>query len=52
MRTTPCSEIWASLCFNGYQEQTLETRLGTLDRRIPKLRTGSNLPISLEPRKE
>ena len=36
---------------NGYRERTLETRLGTLDLRIPKLRTGSYLPSFLEPRK-
>jgi len=36
---------------NGYRERTLETRLGTMDLRIPKLRTGSYLPSFLEPRK-
>ena len=36
---------------NGYRERTLETRLGTMDLRIPKLRTGSYLPSFLEPRR-
>ncbi|MEQ9587264.1 MAG: IS256 family transposase [Parvibaculaceae bacterium] len=36
---------------NGYRERTLETRLGTMELRIPKLRTGSYLPSFLEPRK-
>jgi len=36
---------------NGYRARTLETRLGTLDLRIPKLRSGSYFPSFLEPRK-
>jgi transposase-like protein len=36
---------------NGYRERELETRLGTLELRIPKLRTGSYFPSFLEPRK-
>jgi len=36
---------------NGYRERALETRLGTLDLKIPKLRTGSYFPSFLEPRK-
>lgn len=36
---------------NGYRERTLDTRLGTLNLKIPKLRTGSYLPGFLEPRK-
>ena len=36
---------------NGYRERTLDTRLGTLDLRIPKLRSGSYFPSFLEPRK-
>ena len=36
---------------NGYWERELETRLGTLELRIPKLHTGSYLLIVLEPRK-
>ena len=36
---------------NGYRERTLETRLGALDLKIPKLRTGSYFPSFLEPRK-
>jgi putative transposase len=37
---------------NGYRDRTLDTRLGTLQLRIPKLRTGpSYFPPFLEPRK-
>ncbi|MDO8863235.1 IS256 family transposase [Haliea sp. E1-2-M8] len=36
---------------NGYRERTLETRIGTMELRIPKLRTGSYLPSFIEPRK-
>src|SRR5918911_1403406 len=36
---------------NGYRDRTLETRLGTLQLRIPKLRQGSYFPPFLEPRK-
>ena len=36
---------------NGYRERPFETRLGSLDLRIPKLRTGSYLPSFLEPRR-
>ncbi len=36
---------------NGDRERTLETRLGPLNLRIPKLRTGSYFPGFLEPRK-
>lgn len=36
---------------NGYRERALETRIGTLQLRIPKLRTGSYFPSFLEPRK-
>jgi putative transposase len=36
---------------NGYRERTLDTRLGTLQLRIPKLRQGSYFPPFLEPRK-
>src|SRR5512135_2800578 len=36
---------------NGYRPRQLETRLGTLDLRIPKLRQGSYFPGFLEPRK-
>ncbi len=35
---------------NGYRERTLETRLGTLELEIPKLRSGSYFPSFLEPR--
>lgn len=36
---------------NGYRERTLETRLGTLDLRIPKLREGTYFPSFLCPRR-
>jgi putative transposase len=36
---------------NGYRDRAYDTRLGTLQLRIPKLRQGSYLPPFLEPRK-
>ena len=36
---------------NGYRERTLETRLGPLNLKVPKLRHGSYFPGFLEPRK-
>ena len=36
---------------NGYRERTLDTRVGQLQLRIPKLRQGSYFPPFLEPRK-
>lgn len=36
---------------NGYRERALETRLGTIDLAIPKLRSGSYLPSFIEPRR-
>ena len=36
---------------NGYRERALDTRLGTLQLRVPKLRQGSYYPPFLEPRK-
>lgn len=36
---------------NGYRERALQTRLGALELRIPKLRQGSYYPSFLEPRK-
>jgi transposase-like protein len=36
---------------NGYRDRTLETRLGSLNLRIPKLRQGSYFPGFLEPRR-
>jgi putative transposase len=36
---------------NGYRERTLDTRLGSLQLRIPKLRQGSCFPPFLEARK-
>jgi hypothetical protein len=36
---------------NGYRDRTLETRLGSLQLRIPKLRQGSYFPPFLEARK-
>src|SRR5919205_973235 len=36
---------------NGYRERALDTRLGTLRLRVPKLRQGSYFPPFLEPRR-
>ncbi|MET3587978.1 transposase-like protein [Pseudorhizobium tarimense] len=36
---------------NGYRDRTLDTRLGTLNLKIPKMRSGSYFPGFLEPRK-
>ena len=36
---------------NGYRQRQLETRLGTMELRVPKLRKGSYYPSLLEPRK-
>jgi transposase-like protein len=36
---------------NGYRERTLDTRLGTLNLKVPKLRQGSYFPGFLEARK-
>ena len=36
---------------NGYRDRVLETRLGTVDLKIPKLREGSYLPSFLTPRR-
>ncbi len=36
---------------NGFRDRTLDTRLGSLALRIPKLRQGSYFPPFLEPRK-
>ncbi len=36
---------------NGYRDRSLDTRLGSLQLRIPKLRQGSCFPPFLEPRK-
>ena len=36
---------------NGYRERALDTRLGTLNLRVPKLRKGSYFPSFLEPRR-
>lgn len=35
---------------NGYRERRFDTRVGTVDLEIPKLRTGSYFPSFLEPR--
>lgn len=36
---------------NGYRPRQLETRIGTMELKIPKLRHGSYLPAFLDPRK-
>ena len=36
---------------NGYRDRALDTRLGTLNLRVPKLRQGSYFPGFLEARK-
>jgi len=36
---------------NGYRHRTWDTRVGTIDLRIPKLRQGSYFPSLLEPRR-
>ena len=36
---------------NGFRDRRLETRLGTMNLRIPKLRSGTYFPSFLEPRK-
>ena len=36
---------------NGFRERSWETRAGTVDLRIPKLRKGSYFPAFLEPRR-
>src|SRR3712207_1014155 len=35
----------------GYRDRALDTRLGTLQLRVPKLRQGAYFPAFLEPRK-
>src|SRR5690606_2386625 len=36
---------------NGYRDRGRETRAGTVELRIPKVRTGSYFPSFLEPRR-
>ena len=37
---------------NGYRDRSLDTRLGTLNLKVPKLRTGSDFPGFLEPQQD
>jgi putative transposase len=36
---------------DGYRDRTRETRAGTVELRVPKLRKGSDFPGFLEPRR-
>src|SRR5918912_803835 len=36
---------------NGYRERSWDTRVGTIDLRVPRVRDGSYYPVLLEPRK-
>jgi putative transposase len=36
---------------NGYRDRVWDTRAGTMELKIPKMRTGSYLPAFLEPRR-
>ena len=36
---------------NGYRDRTWDTRVGTLDLKVPRVRDGSYFPSLLEPRK-
>lgn len=36
---------------NGYRDRTLETRLGTVELKVPKVRQGTYFPSFLEPRR-
>ena len=38
-------------CRNGYRNRTWDTRVGTMELHIPKLREGSYFPSLLEPRR-
>lgn len=38
-------------CRNGYRHRPWDTRLGTVEVAIPKLRSGSYFPCWLEPRR-
>ena len=40
-----------SISCNGYRERELDTRIGAMQLRIPKLRSGSYFPSFLERRK-
>ena len=42
---------WRTTRRNGYRESALDTRMGTLNLKVPKLRHGSDFPGFPEPRK-
>ena len=50
-RRSPRAQRQRTTYRNGYRDRTLDTRLGSLQLRIPKLRQGSYFPPFLEPRK-